>query len=136
MRSIMISIQPQWVEKILNGEKTIEIRKTIPKCELPCKVYIYCTAGKEVGFDKRYCNHHIFRPDKSGFKYLLNCHVVAEFTLNHYNKFDYDGLIFHDMKDTILEHSCLTDEQLCNYIQDNLGYAWHIRNLIIYDNCS
>ena len=53
---------------------------------------------------------------------------MAEFTLNHYNKFDYDGLIFHDMKDTILEHSCLTDEQLCNYIQDNLGYAWHIRD--------
>ena len=35
MREIMISIQPQWVEKILSGEKTIEIRKTMPKCELP-----------------------------------------------------------------------------------------------------
>ena len=42
-KKILISIQPQWVEKILNGEKTIEIRKTMPKCELPVKVYIYCT---------------------------------------------------------------------------------------------
>lgn len=129
MKSIMISIQPQWVEKILNGEKTIEIRKTIPKCELPCKVYIYCTKGK----------HEQYTPPLSdtnyehAFGYIINGKVVAEFTLNHYNKFDYDGLIFHDMKDIILEHSCLTDEQLCNYIQDNLGYAWHIRNLIIYD---
>lgn len=30
-RCIIISIQAVWVEKILNGEKTIEIRKTYPK---------------------------------------------------------------------------------------------------------
>lgn len=42
-KSIIISIQPQWVEKILNGKKTIEIRKSIPKCDLPIDVYIYCT---------------------------------------------------------------------------------------------
>ena len=46
MRAIIISIKPEWVEKILNGEKTIEIRKTMPKCKLPCKVYIYCSKGK------------------------------------------------------------------------------------------
>lgn len=49
MKSILISIQPQWVEKILNGEKTIEIRKTKPNIKhikLPCKVYIYCSKGK------------------------------------------------------------------------------------------
>ena len=31
-RAILMSIQPQWLEKILNREKVIEIRKTIPKC--------------------------------------------------------------------------------------------------------
>ena len=31
MKSILISIKPQWVEKILNGEKIYEIRKTILK---------------------------------------------------------------------------------------------------------
>ena len=46
MNSIMISIKPEWVAKILNGDKTIEIRKTMPKCELPCKAYIYCTKEK------------------------------------------------------------------------------------------
>ena len=34
-RAILMSIQPQWLEKILNREKVIEIRKTMPKCELP-----------------------------------------------------------------------------------------------------
>ena len=43
MKAIMISVKPQWVSKILNKEKLVEIRKTKPKCELPCKVYIYCT---------------------------------------------------------------------------------------------
>ena len=29
MKSVLISIQPKWVEKIARGEKTIEVRKTI-----------------------------------------------------------------------------------------------------------
>ena len=45
-KAILISIHPQYVQKILEGSKTIEIRKTKPKCELPCKVYIYCTKEK------------------------------------------------------------------------------------------
>ena len=45
MKSIMMSIKPEWVEKILNGEKTVEVRKTIPRCKPPFKVYIYCTKG-------------------------------------------------------------------------------------------
>lgn len=31
MKSVLISIQPEWCEKIVNGEKTIEVRKTAPK---------------------------------------------------------------------------------------------------------
>lgn len=42
MKAILISIQPKWVEKILNGEKTIEIRKRFPK-DYVGWVYIYCT---------------------------------------------------------------------------------------------
>ena len=30
MCEILMSVQPQWVEKILNGKKTIEVRKTAP----------------------------------------------------------------------------------------------------------
>ena len=29
-KSVLISIQPKWVEKIASGEKTIEVRKTKP----------------------------------------------------------------------------------------------------------
>ena len=36
MKNILIAIRPQWVEKIANGEKTIEVRKTAPQ-EVPFK---------------------------------------------------------------------------------------------------
>lgn len=45
MKSVLISIRPQWCEKIASGEKTIEVRKTAPK-EVPFKAYIYCTKDK------------------------------------------------------------------------------------------
>lgn len=47
MKAVMISIQPKWVEKIASGEKTIEVRKTAPKCGLPFKGYIYATEAKK-----------------------------------------------------------------------------------------
>lgn len=31
MRAVLMSIKPEWWEKILTGEKTMEIRKTAPK---------------------------------------------------------------------------------------------------------
>lgn len=34
MKSILMSIQPKWVKKIISGEKIIEVRKTAPK-EVP-----------------------------------------------------------------------------------------------------
>ena len=46
MKAVMISIQPKWVEKIANGQKTIEVRKTRPKIDTPFKCYIYCTKPK------------------------------------------------------------------------------------------
>lgn len=41
-KAILMSIQPQYVAKILNGEKTIEVRKRFPK-DYVGWVYIYCT---------------------------------------------------------------------------------------------
>lgn len=40
-KSVLISIRPKWCEKIVNGEKTIEVRKTRPKLQTPFKCYIY-----------------------------------------------------------------------------------------------
>ena len=35
-KAVLISIRPEWGEKIINGQKTIEVRKTHPKMNPPC----------------------------------------------------------------------------------------------------
>lgn len=49
-KAVLISIRPEWCEKIISGEKTIEVRKTRPKMDTPFKCYIYkCGNGKVIG---------------------------------------------------------------------------------------
>ena len=49
-KAVLISIHPKWCEKIISGEKTIEVRETRPKMNPPFKCYIYeCGNGKVIG---------------------------------------------------------------------------------------
>lgn len=49
-KAVLISIRPEWCEKIISGQKTIEVRKTRPKMNPPFKCYIYkCGNGKVNG---------------------------------------------------------------------------------------
>ena len=43
MKSILMSIRPEWCKKIFDGEKTIEVRKTRPLIDMPFKVFVYET---------------------------------------------------------------------------------------------
>lgn len=38
--AILLSIRPEWVQKIGEGKKTIEVRRTRPKLQPPFKCYI------------------------------------------------------------------------------------------------
>lgn len=151
MKKILISIQPQWVEKILNGEKTVEIRKTMPKCELPAKVYIYCTHSKaklyknssllkEYKFEKKYNCWHTVIGIQTNTKNiidskLLNGKVVAEFTLSNIDDFSvFENGSVQYWSAHNLEKSALTYEEVSKYVGLNKkGYAWHISDLKIYD---
>ena len=46
MRAIMKSVSPRICEKVANGDCTILVSKTAPKCEVPFKGYICCTSAK------------------------------------------------------------------------------------------
>ena len=85
MKEIMMSIRPQWVKEILNGEKTIEIRKKFPK-DYVGWVYIYVTKGKlNLVYDQDYDDkNQTWKKGKYelvdyGDKYSLNGKVVARF---------------------------------------------------------
>lgn len=150
MKEILISIKPQWVAKILNGEKTLEIRKTKPKCELPVKVYIYCTKAIE------FKGINLYELKKVNDKYELGLHgdntingkVVAEFTLNKVeeHKFNYifenpetseEELTYNfttqEMKNAGFDLGWELDEFLYYYGKEKTLYAWHIEDLVIYD---
>ena len=137
--AILIGIRPEWVAKILNGEKTIEIRKTMPKCKLPCKVYIYCTkASKKYrtlwkAWDYFYCDdrsHNLF--DK-----IINGKVVAEFTLEKVEKVEFP--FPHRYWETVRKILPILNEaqipfiSFLTYANESPTYAWHISNLKIYD---
>lgn len=129
-KSILISIRPEWVEKILNGEKTIEIRKTMPKCDLPVDVYIYCCISN-VPFS-------ILPKGKNwGEGYLASGKVVAKFTLNKIERFDVPyPAYFNDVREQlqhIVDGSCIKLMPLHFYLENKSGYAWHIDNLEIFD---
>jgi len=148
MTEILLSVKPKWVAKILNGEKTIEIRKSIPKCALPATVYIYCT--KEDGLirlkdypDRYVCEQEFKLEDypKMDSGYEGEGKVVAKFTLNRVEEiYDVgDGVAFNPVTSTmlpkeLLEASCLAYHELgeyLNYGYGKTGYAWHIDNLEI-----
>jgi len=48
-RDIILSIKTQWVDKIISGEKTIELRKTFPDTDEIGVVYIYRSQACKTG---------------------------------------------------------------------------------------
>lgn len=132
---ILISIQPKWVAKILNGEKTLEIRKTMPKCDYPIDVYIYCTKQGILAKIKnvwRYIKGKNYNPY---FGYQGK--VVAKFTLNNVEEIEHRLLERHFTKTIgdreLLTESCLTHNEMHGYLKCESGYAWHINNLVPLD---
>ena len=110
-KAVLISIRPKWVEKIANGEKTIEVRKTRPKLALPFKAYIYCSWGRDAR-----------RLRGSWGK------VIGEFTCDRI----YELAPLNHAPDDVEKQACLTREEIVNYLKGT-GYGWHISDLRIYD---
>ena len=146
MKSILISIKPLWVSKILNGEKTVEIRKSAPKCELPATVYIYCT--KDSKHKLEYCdiNKGCWSANDGGDYY--NGKVVAKFTLNKVeeiakmekvimgavSQYEIDVFSTETMSPIeLLNRSLVHSKDLSDYLNGKNGYAWHIDDLEIFE---
>ena len=120
MKSVLIAIRPQWVEKIASGQKTIEVRKTAPK-EVPFKAYIYCTKEKK--------QDDIIWAGVCGDRGKWDGRVIGEFICNNASELDYvyywnNGYEFA---------TCLTYRQVADYGKGKPLYGWHISDLKIYD---
>ena len=143
-KAVLISIRPKWVEKIANGEKTIEIRKNRPKLATPFKCYIYCSAGgdklwiRDAAWRERWMGGPIsflVNAKKCGGMNIGNGKVIGEFTCDAIIRVNICGFWDDSGKqlDNRLKETCLTTEEFCKYLGENVGYGWHISNLKIYD---
>ena len=129
MRAVLISINPKWCEKIANGEKTIEVRKTVPSLERPFKCYIYCTQGKLK--DLGSCSEKI---------YQNRMRVIGEFVCDRVDGYKYRLTTYEEtpykgkyISKEELAKTCLSIGEVNDYLNGKNGYLWHISQLKIYD---
>ena len=116
MQAVMISIRPEWCEKIAQGRKTMELRKSKPKLELPFKCFIYCTKGRPEYTQSAFCEE------------ISNGRVVGEFVC--------DAVLSHcEMANADLaeQMSCVRREKIREYSDGKEVFGWHISNLEIYE---
>ena len=140
-KAVLISIRPKWVEKIANGEKTIEGRKTRPKLQTPFKCYIYCTQPK-------YPHEDFILTDYPKPQFYGGGKVIGEFTCDRccgIVRVGFDGVNERPQyltcldgwryvpADDLLTAAQLTREDLEAYLAGGAGYGWHIADLLIYD---
>lgn len=125
MKSVLISIRPEWCEKIASGQKTIEVRKTRPNLPTPFRCYIYCTSGgiKKMPID--YINENFERAK-----------VIGEFVCDSVFRCAKTGCTGEKPSYKIgvnLNRACISYEQLEDYAKGRIIYGWHISELKIYD---
>ena len=153
MKAVLISIQPKWVEKIANKEKTIEVRKTAPK-QVPFKCYIYCTKSDKYLLDQdsdgtMFCwdkkDHHYPFYQEIDHEEMFNGHVIGEFVCDEIIEWQYnsDHKYYTDYPDDCTSyfpylkcHSEVTGlkcSELEKYGKGKPLYGWHISDLKIYD---
>lgn len=145
MKAVMISIRPEWCEKIALGFKTIEVRKSKPKLETPFKCYIYCTKDKyghlyrnDIGNCREEMPLLYIKHNATSLvtKCYINGMVIGEFVcdaafpIHVFGNNSIRNWNFYNLAD-----ACIPYDDLAAYIgPDKTGYGWHISDLVIYDN--
>lgn len=149
MKSVLISIQPKWVEKIANGEKTIEVRKTAP--DVPFKAYIYCTKAKPYLYREAnppfelFLDSQLYKGDGYDDR-LFSGKVIGEFVCDKVDKiiplqhtyYNYIGLPIANVTEygiwnDDLAQMCLKKKEIYSYGKGKILYGLHISDLKIYD---
>ena len=135
MKSILISIKPQWCEKIANGEKTIEVSKSAPK-EVPFKAYIYCTKTENKW---SLCDYEGAYENSEGEIVYAQQHIIGEFICDKVDEYfytrivDFSTLRGYFISDNHLAAMCLSYGDVMNYGKGRTLYGLHISDLKIYD---
>lgn len=125
-KAVLISIKPQWIEKIAIGNKTDEIRKNTPTIPVPFKCYIYQTRAMWA--------YPILRKlrlfDLIDKLEIGKGKVIAEFLCDKIEQVN----VNNDKR--IEKTSCVSLMDMWKYAQPKSMFdlkALHISDLVIYD---
>lgn len=156
MKAVMKSVSPRICEKVANGNCTILVSKTAPKCDAPFKCYIYCTKSTRANVFHLYINGGIGRQKfgitghwRSGKKvvevnphlpayrynsYLEEGKVIGEFICDKVDKYTFSHYEA-EYRVTHVEQNamCLNQPELIQYGKGKTLYGLHISDLKIYD---
>ena len=157
MKAVMLSLRPQWCEKIFNGSKTIEVRKSRPSIPTPFKVYVYQTKHK----DGKAIVGEVLNSVYGGGKVIGSfvCDRVEEYEgefwdddtyeriqepwepsdFAEYGEYEYDTIgengEFYGKGIELSKQSCLSWNELRKYVGQGLKdfYGWHITEPKLFD---
>lgn len=153
MKAVMLSIQPKFCELIASGKKTVEVRRTKPKIDVPFKCYIYCTKGDALAMPclnaPKYTIHRMNNGtikgrkmtekerEQSDYSYA-NGKVIGHFIcdeIHDFTKAFFDEQTERDTDEISfwLDQFKLSYSELCSYVGLGDFYGWHITDLVIYE---
>ena len=140
MKAILITDYARWCALMMNGDKTIEIRKeNVGKAVQKlideygyADIYVYCTKDIKNGLYR--AKKWVCVNQKNTIPSIRNGKVPFKFRC-----YKVEEIRFDDKE--IQRKACLTEDELFDYLFVNepyhedmkKGYAWHISNLVIFD---
>lgn len=146
--SVVVSIHPQFVGSIMNGNKTLEIRKSIPK-DFNGWVYIYCTLkdienARLIDFNtfalitKKFTRYQYVDLNISHISFALrdylNGKIAARFKLKEYINIPYDSSNnTYLINQADLLKTTLSEKDLLKYGKGKELYGWKIKDLEIFE---
>lgn len=153
MKAVLMSVHPQWCEKIFSGKKTIEVRRNRPKLEPPFTVYVYCTKAKNIREDGLYLlpnDKELYLGCKEkdlGFVCwegdFRNGKVIGSFVCDrltcHQAYYDDDGgKHLTNFAGQEIQRTCLSEQELFDYLigkdgKMGTGWLWHITAPKLFD---
>ena len=143
MKALLLSVRPEHAIKILNGEKTLELRKSIPKGFIGW-VYGYVTKGKpylwSYGRIKENSDwewetvYQTTQPFHARFSDNLNGTIPFRFWFEEYEEVLVQHHIDSEQIERVLKQACIEHDDLDNYVGNKETiYAWHIKKLEVFD---
>ena len=129
MKAILMSIHPKWCEKIFDGSKSIEVRKSRPSIPTPFTVYVYQTkhnGGKAIVSEVL---NNVYGGGKVIGSFV--CDWITE-VIPHCDVGGHVNSYVHGYP-AILGDDCLSFKQLKAYLGNKRGYDWHITEPKLFD---